>query len=75
MSVNITGQTITNTAVMGQIIEFHRCLGPQVTANITFEITRNDRTGIARDRQRHSPSTRDLGSRVAQMTSGPATAR
>ena len=39
VSVNITGQTITNTAVMGQIIELLTVAGPQVTANITFEIT------------------------------------
>ncbi|HNP58671.1 MAG TPA: EAL domain-containing protein [Gordonia sp. (in: high G+C Gram-positive bacteria)] len=65
VSVNITGQTITNTAVMGQIIELLTVAGPQVTANITFEITETTALASPAIAKAFSKHMRDLGSRVA----------
>jgi len=65
VSVNITGDTIGDPAVMRDIIQSLSAAGPAVTDNIMFEITETTALASPAVAQTFSGHMRDLGCRVA----------
>lgn len=63
--VNITGQTIGDTSVMGEIFQALTIAGPEITGRILFEITETTALASPETAQAFSSSIRTLGCRVA----------